>query len=112
MGGAPDHVARVTDSLIQIEMELRQLDVWESRPPPGQALQSTQPFAIDRLEFTQWLQFVFISRMKVLIETGQPLPEFSGMAPMAEEYFSARQESGQNLIEALAEMDRLLSGRD
>lgn len=110
MAGAPDHVARVADSITQIEMELRQLDVWESRPPPRAALQSTQPFGVDRLEFTQWLQFVFISRMKVLIETGQSLPEVSGMVPMAEEYFSARQESGQNLIDALAEMDRLLSG--
>lgn len=110
MAGTSDHVARVADSLIQIEIELRQLGVWESRPPPREALQSTQPFGIDRLEFTQWLQFVFISRMKVLLEAGQPLPEVSGMAPMAEEHFSARKESGHRLIEELAEMDRLLSG--
>jgi uncharacterized protein YqcC (DUF446 family) len=49
--------------------------------------------------------------MKVLIEQGQPLPEVSGMAPMAEEHFNAREESGQKLIEELAEMDRLLSGK-
>jgi len=30
---------------------------------------------------------------------------------MAEEHFRARKESGKDLIEALAEMDRLLSGR-
>lgn len=111
MAGASGHVARVADSLIQIEIELRQLGLWESRPPAREALQSTQPFAIDRLEFTQWLQFVFIARMKVLIEAGRPLPEVSGMAPMAEEYFSARKESGDTLVEALADMDRLLSGR-
>lgn len=111
MAGSSDHVARVADSLIQIEIELRRIGVWESSPPPREALQSTQPFGIDRLEFTQWLQFVFISRMKVLIEAGQPLPEVSGMAPMAEEHFSAREESGQSLIEELAKMDRLLSGK-
>jgi len=110
MAGASDHIARVADSLIQIEIELRQLGVWESEPPPSEALQSTQPFAVDRLEFTQWLQFIFIRRMTMLIEQQRPLPRVSGMAPMAEEHFSSRPESGQNLIDELAEMDRLLSG--
>lgn len=110
MAGSPDHISRVADSLIQIEIELRQLGAWESEPPPPEALQSTQPFAVDRLAFTQWLQFVFIRRMKVLIEQGQPLPQVSGMAPMAEEHFRPREESGHSLINELAEMDRLLSG--
>jgi len=111
MAGSSDHISRVADSLIQIEIELRQLGVWEREPPPPEALQSGQPFGIDRLEFTQWLQFVFISRMKVLIEAGRSLPQVSGMAPMAEEHFRARQESGRGLINELAEMDRLLSGK-
>jgi uncharacterized protein YqcC (DUF446 family) len=110
MSGSSDHIARVADSLIQIEMELRRLGVWESQPPPAEALQSTQPFAVDRLAFTQWLQFVFIRRMTVLIEENRPLPQVSGMAPMAEEHFRARPESGKSLIDELAEMDRLLSG--
>ncbi|MDI9246857.1 YqcC family protein [Marinobacter sp. CHS3-4] len=110
MAGSSDHVSRVADRLIQIEIELRQLGAWESEAPPEEALQSTQPFGVDKLEFTQWLQFVFIHRMKVLIEQGHPLPEVSGMAPMAEEHFRTREESGQNLIDELAEMDRLLSG--
>ncbi|TGN41937.1 YqcC family protein [Marinobacter confluentis] len=111
MAGSSDHISRVADSLIQIEIELRQLGVWEKKPPPAEALQSSQPFGIDQLEFTQWLQFVFISRMKVLIEAERPLPAVSGMAPMAEEHFRAREESGQRLIRELAEMDRLLSGK-
>jgi uncharacterized protein YqcC (DUF446 family) len=110
MSGSSDHIARVADSLIQIEMELRRLGVWENQPPPAEAMQSTQPFAVDRLAFTQWLQFVFIRRMTVLIEEDRPLPQVSGMAPMAEEHFRARPESGQSLIAELAEMDRLLSG--
>lgn len=105
-----DHIARVADSLLQIEVELRRLGAWEAEPPPAEALQSTKPFAVDTLEFTQWLQFVFVSRMKVLIEHGRPLPKVSGMAPMAEEHFRGRSEPGHSLIRELEEMDRLLSG--
>jgi len=111
MATMSDHTARVADSLLQIEIELRQMGVWESEAPPAEALQSTQPFAVDRLAFTQWLQFVFVSRMKVLIEGGYALPEVSGMAPMAEEHFRGREESGERLIRELEEMDRLLSGQ-
>lgn len=110
MAGSSDQASRVADSIIRIEMELRRLGVWESQSPSVEALQSTQPFGIDRLAFNQWLQFVFISRMKLLVEQGQTLPQVSGMAPMAEEYFRSRQESGRRLIDELAEMDRLLSG--
>ncbi len=105
-----EDIGQVADSLLQIEMELRQLGLWEAERPSEEALQSTQPFCIDTLEFTQWLQFVFVVRMKVIIEQGHPLPAVSGMAPMAEEYFRARPESGQGLIQALEEIDQLLSG--
>lgn len=103
-------VAEVADSLLRIEIELRRLDVWESEPPSEEALQSTQPFCIDTLEFTQWLQFVFVERIKVLIEGGHQLPAVSGIAPMAEEHFRGRPESGADLIRELEEIDRLLSG--
>ncbi|KAA1173745.1 YqcC family protein [Marinobacter salinexigens] len=103
-------LVQVADSLLRIEIELRRLDVWESEAPPEEAFQSTQPFCIDTLEFTQWLQFVFVERMKILIEGGHPLPSVSGIAPMAEEHFRGRPESGLELIRELEEIDRLLSG--
>lgn len=111
MARPSDHTARVADSLLQIEIELRQIGAWETDPPPEDALQSTKPFAVDTLEFTQWLQFVFIYRIKAMIENEHPLPQVSGMAPMAEEHFRGRSESGHGLIRELEEMDRLLSGQ-
>ncbi|PSF09761.1 YqcC family protein [Marinobacter halophilus] len=104
------HFDQITDSLLQIEIELRQLEVWEVIPPAEEAFQSTEPFCLDTMEFTQWLQFVFLEKMKGLVESGHPLPLVSGIAPMAEEYFRGRPQSGQRLIRALEEMDRLLSG--
>ncbi|MBE0485219.1 YqcC family protein [Marinobacter sp.] len=104
------HLDRVTDSLLQIEIELRRLDVWASVSPPEAAFQSAEPFCLDTMSFPQWLQFVFLQKMKVLIESGHPLPSVSGIAPMAEEYFRGQQLSGRGLVQALEEMDRLLSG--
>ncbi|MBC7182202.1 MAG: YqcC family protein [Marinobacter sp.] len=103
-------IGQVADSLLNIEMELRQLGLWESEPPPEEAFQSTEPFCIDTLEFHQWLQFVFVARMKVIVEEDRPLPSVSGIAPMAEEHFRGRPESGSALIRQLEEIDRLLSG--
>ena len=103
------HLDRVTDGLLKIEIELRELDVWQHEPLPDEAFESSQPFCLDTMEFTQWLQFVFLDRMKSLVEAGHPLPSVSGIAPMAEEHFRGRQESGDGLIQALDEMDRLLS---
>ncbi|MDX1457155.1 MAG: YqcC family protein [Marinobacter sp.] len=107
-----DKLDQVSDSLLKIEMELRRLEVWSSVLPSPEALQSSQPFAVDTLEFTEWLQFIFIQRMKLLVESGAPLPSVSGMAPMAEEYFRGRTESGERLILELEVMDQLLSRVD
>jgi len=42
-------VARVADSLLQIEIELRRLEVWESEPPPEEAFRSEKPFCLDTM---------------------------------------------------------------
>lgn len=107
---AHGQVGEVADSLLRIEVELRRMGVWESQSPPPEAFQSTQPFCVDTLEFTQWLQFVFVARLKILIENDHPLPAVSGIAPMAEEHFRGRPGSGEALIRELETMDLLLSG--
>lgn len=104
-----DKYSEVADSLLRIEIELRRLSAWSEMPPPAEALQSVQPFCIDTLEFVEWLQFIFLPRMKALIERGQVLPSVSGMAPMAEEYFQDKSWSGEFLIRELQVVDQLLS---
>ncbi len=110
MTDSGDVTGRVADCLLGIEMELRQLGVWESERPPADAFTSSEPFCLDTLAFTQWIQFVFLERMKLIIENGHPLPLVSGIAPMAEEYFRGRPESGRRLIRELEAVDQLLSG--
>jgi uncharacterized protein YqcC (DUF446 family) len=109
MRDSGNHIRQVAGSLLQIEIELRRLGAWDSQPPSEEALRSTAPFCVDTLTFTQWLQFVFVERMKVIIENDNPLPAVSGIAPMAEEYYRGREQFARELIRELERIDRLLS---
>ncbi len=99
----------VAEILLDVEYELRRLELWERQSPPAEALASTQPFAVDTLTFPQWLQFIFIPRLHSLIEAEQPLPTTSGVAPMAEVYFQALTLDGDILVNYLRRIDRVLS---
>ena len=50
----------IAAQLIDLEAALRQLDLWSDTPPSQEALSSEQPFAMDSLEFEEWLQFIFL----------------------------------------------------
>ena len=99
--------------LLLVKSELRTLGLWQTQTPSAEALASTEPFAVDRMSFVQWLQFVFLPRMYQLIETGSPLPENCSIAPMAEESFKADDRidpvSGAALVAHLRGIDELLS---
>src|SRR6476646_6059529 len=99
----------VAEILIDIEKELRELQLWELESPSAEALASTQPFAIDTLNFAQWLQFIFIPRLYHMIEYSIPLPSVSGVKPMAEEYFAPMGLNSGPLILHLERMDILLT---
>jgi uncharacterized protein YqcC (DUF446 family) len=102
-------LTQIADVLIDIEAQLRQLDLWERIPPSSQALASTEPFCVDTLTLPQWLQFVFIPTVYQMIEDGAPLPERCGIAPMAEEFFRGSGLATDDLLTALERMDQLLT---
>ena len=102
---------QVAALLIDVEAALRQLDLWELRPLPAEALASTQPFSIDTLNFAQWLQHIFVPTMYGLLESGQRLPTECAIAPMAEEYFRGLGLPSTSLEDALSAIDQLLTGR-
>lgn len=99
----------VAEILIDIETELRDLHLWEFESPSEEALASTQPFAIDTLNFPQWLQFIFIPRLYMMVEQRLPLPNVSGVKPMAEEYFQVLNLNSAVLILHLEKIDKVLS---
>ena len=99
----------VAELLIDIEGELRKLGQWDRIPPSEKALASDQPFCVDTLTLPQWLQFIFLPTLYHMLEEQEVLPERSGIAPRAEEYFRGTGLAGGELVEALLRIDQLLS---
>ncbi|MHA2940277.1 YqcC family protein [Vibrio sp. RC27] len=50
--------------LDQLEMKLNGLNLWQTTPPNEEALSSLVPFAMDTLAPEQWLQWIFIPKMR------------------------------------------------
>ncbi len=104
-----DRVPALADQLLLIERELRALGVWTTSPPAPEALASQEPFCVDTLAFDQWLQWIFLPRMKQILEHGQPLPAVSGILAMAQMVYQHQSQRMAGLFEALERFDRLIS---
>ena len=104
-----DHYRRLSALLIDVEKEMCAMQLWELHRPPPQALASDEPFAVDQLSFSQWLQFIFLPRMYDLIESASPMPEKCSIAPMAEEFFKAQNIEAAAIVLKLAAIDRLIT---
>ena len=94
---------RVAALLIDLEGALRSRLLWDADEPSPEALTSTQPFCIDTLDFPQWLQFVFLPRMRALLDADLPLPAQCAVAEMAEMQFGAGE--ALDVIALLREID-------
>ena len=75
--------------LIKLEQNLREAMLWSGSTPSVKALQSKLPFALDTMSFEEWLQFVFIPKMSVIINSKSILPDHIHLFPMAEQSFGA-----------------------
>lgn len=100
----------LAEQLLLIERELRVLGWWQTQAPSEHALCSQQPFCVDTMAFEQWLQWIFLPRMKQLLEAGAALPSVSGIQPMAEQVYGGEAAKARVLIKLLGEFDQLLSG--
>ena len=102
----------IAAQLIDLEAALRQLDLWSDTPPSQEAMSSEQPFAMDSLEFEEWLQFIFLPTLYEVLASGEALPERCAIAPMAEETVGKKALPTEALISTLRELDRLITESD
>ena len=102
----------IAAQLIDLEAALRQLDLWSETLPSQEALSSEQPFAMDSLEFEEWLQFIFLPTLYEVLGSGRALPERCAIAPMAEETVGKKKLPTEALIATLRELDRLITESD
>ncbi len=103
----------------QVELTLRSLQQvmsstghWSDIGISAEALASQQPFCLDTMNFSQWLQFVFIPNMQALIDAKQVLPSLSkgqGIEPMASEFYK-NTTADQAVIAVIRQLDDLLQG--
>ena len=94
--------------LLAVEQELCEMQLWDQQRPSAEALASNEPFAIDKLSFNQWLQFIFLPKLAGIVEAASALPENCSVAPMAEEFYRAEQVDAISLIRHLAAIDAFI----
>jgi uncharacterized protein YqcC (DUF446 family) len=100
---------KLADLLATLETELRAQGRWEAAPPDDAALHSSQPFAVDTLEFDQWLQWILLPRMNLLLVQQLPLPPRCAMQAMAEEIYGIEDSDGRRIVRLLGAIDDLLT---
>lgn len=88
---------------------MRSITLWESMPPPDTALNSIIPFCHDKLQLHQWMQWVFLPKMKEVIETEHDMPSSSDIFPLAEYSFQKLEHNTQQLLQLIEQFDRLIS---
>ncbi|WP_296259523.1 MULTISPECIES: YqcC family protein [unclassified Pseudomonas] len=100
---------KIADQLLLIERELRALGWWRETPPSDQDLASREPFCVDTLDFDQWLQWIFLPRMKTILEQDLALPNASGILEMAQMVYASSAKETRTLQALLAQFDRLIT---
>ncbi|MGB7800753.1 YqcC family protein [Buttiauxella sp.] len=101
--------ALVRQHLNIIEQVLRDHHHWQGCAPGAEAFESTQPFCLDTLQPTEWLQWVLIPRMHAMIEARLPLPVDFAIAPYYEMALDAAHVGREPLLKALQELDALFA---
>ena len=96
----------VTAKLAEIEQEMKRIGFWQDQPLRPEQYEFRQAFAMDTMAFSQWLQFIFIPRVREIIATGGQFPTKSQVGAQAVREFDTWPDAG-NLVSLLSEFDAL-----
>lgn len=106
---APDLGALVAAKLNEIEAEMHAIGLWQATPLRPNQLESPGAFGFDKMTFSQWLQFIFIPRVRDAIASNQ-FPLSSEVGTQAVREFDAEPRAA-HLTRLLSEFDALFPGR-
>ncbi len=101
--------AEILDLLIDLEQIMRAEGHWAGMPPSIEALSSVEPFCVDTLSFTEWLQWIYIPRLRAMIDGEVPLASGSQIQPYAEEAFGAMRVSGVHILKVVGHLDTAMT---
>tara|TARA_B100001063_G_scaffold164655_1_gene153608 strand:+ start:80 stop:406 length:327 start_codon:yes stop_codon:yes gene_type:complete len=106
-----DRNARVSALLSSIQVEMQSQQLWAAQSPSAEALSSQQPFCVDTLMFTEWVQWLMLPRLQMMIDQRASLPQNSNMHSMAEEAFKRIKADTDQLLELIKALDDALNVR-
>lgn len=95
----------VTRYLDEIEAEMRRIGMWQEEPLRPEQMEFTQAFAMDTMAFSQWLQFIFLPRVREAVAANHFPGSSSVGAQAVREFDGVNEASG--LITLLSEFDGL-----
>lgn len=88
-----------------IEAEMRHIGLWQSQDLSPEKFASRQAFAMDTMTFGQWLQFIFLPRLREAVDSGN-FPAESNVGTQAVREFDGQAEA-ERLVRLLSEFDAL-----
>ncbi|MDH5379066.1 MAG: YqcC family protein [Gammaproteobacteria bacterium] len=95
--------------ILLLEAEMRKAGLWEDKAPPREAINSNSPFCYDTLRFSQWLQWVFLPKVKTLLENDEILPKSSHILPYAYHTLNAQNCANHKLLLLINEFDQIIN---
>ena len=98
--------AAVEAKVDAIEAEMKRRGLWQSNPLTPEQYEFQQAFALDTMAFSQWLQFIFIPRVRNIIQTRDEFPSSSSVGAQAVREFDGYDEASK-LTSMLSEFDAL-----
>ena len=106
----PEYVV-VESKIAAIEEEMKRIGMWQKVAPAPEQLVVTRAFGGDKLAFEQWLQFIFIPRVKDIIRTKGKFSSQSAIHAQAfREWVSwGGEENVDTLLEMLKAFDALFN---
>ncbi|MCX8712777.1 1,6-anhydro-N-acetylmuramyl-L-alanine amidase AmpD [Gilliamella sp. B3464] len=97
---------KIVKQLELIKLELQNIRLWQTTPPPTAAFLSQEPFAIDTMQSHEWLQWIFIPRILALIDAKTKIPTFA-LHPYFEEALKEHPENTVQLLYLIKQLDKL-----
>ena len=89
----------------EIEGEMRSSGMWQDQPLRPEQVNFKQAFGMDTMTFTQWLQFVFLPRVRETVAANR-FPSSSSVGAQAVREFDGHPQADR-LITLLSEFDAL-----
>ncbi len=87
-----------------LEIALRESGLWGGVAPSAECLASPLPFCVDTLRINEWLQWVFLPRMRALLRARAAMPVGCAIHPIATEQLGGEREAAP-VLALLARID-------